>query len=285
MKKFILVYLLFLLFIPFTAGAYLDANLYYGLRNNNGVKELQEFLINKGFLTGISTTGNFLSLTLNAVKSYQKSAGINQTGYVGVVTRTAIKNERISDLKAQISLLQKQIQDLQSSEQQTADLPAVLSQKIKGCADNTAVNYNPSAQENDGSCVFSTATLEINKTYFIKTTGEDFTLQTFVYTIKPNPYYNKPYGHPKNLYYTIDRGNQVFLTEYFGKGCVENLSVSGCSDNSYQHYVEPNVVIPKNSILNIIDLPDKIGSGAFYFTSATLKGATTDKIITLPVTP
>ena len=280
MKNFILFFLLSLLFIPLAAEAFFDINLYYGLRNNNNVKELQEFLIDKGFLTGVSATGNFLSLTLNAVKSYQASAGINQTGYVGILTRTAIKNERITAIQSQIAIFSQQIKDMQTKK--TVVPPDIVTQKIKGCMDSSAVNYNLSAEESDGNCIFSNAILEIDRTYFIKTTGEDFILQTFIYTIKPNPYYNKPYSHPKELRYTINEESPVFLTEYFSNSCAENLSISECSDNSYQHYVKPNIVIPKDSVLNIVDLPNKIGIGAFYLTSVILKGAITGKIVILP---
>jgi len=97
MKKLILVSLS-LLFIPLMVGASIDTNLYYGLQNNSDVRELQELLIDKGFLTG-TATGNFYSLTLKAVKAYQASEGIIQTGYVGTLTRTVINN----DLSAQTS--------------------------------------------------------------------------------------------------------------------------------------------------------------------------------------
>ena len=96
MKKLILAFLA-LLFIPLVVGASIDTNLYYGLHNNNDVKQLQEVLIDKGFLTG-SATGNFYSLTLKAVKAYQASAGINSTGYVGTLTRTVINNDLSSQL-------------------------------------------------------------------------------------------------------------------------------------------------------------------------------------------
>src|SRR3990167_7383406 len=99
MKKFNILSLVFLslLFIPFITNASLDTNLYYGLQNNSDVRELQEFLIDKGFLN-YEATGNFFSLTLNAVKAYQKKQGIIQTGYVGILTRTAIN----SDLETQL---------------------------------------------------------------------------------------------------------------------------------------------------------------------------------------
>jgi len=101
-KKIILVSflsLVSLLFVPLIANASLDTNLYYGLQKNSDVKQLQEFLIDKGFLTG-DTTGNFFSLTLKAVKAYQKSIKVSQSGYVGTLTRTAINNELAANLSA-----------------------------------------------------------------------------------------------------------------------------------------------------------------------------------------
>lgn len=90
MKKIIIF--LSLLFVPVFVSATIDQNLYYGIKQNNEVKELQQFLIGKGFLTG-SATGNFYSLTFSAVKKYQASKNINTTGYVGPLTRQAINND------------------------------------------------------------------------------------------------------------------------------------------------------------------------------------------------
>ncbi len=90
MNKIItIIFLAIFIFTPIFVLASIDQNLYYGLKLSNGVKELQQFLIGKGFLTG-NVTGNFYSLTLNAVKNYQASKKINNTGYVGPLTRQAI---------------------------------------------------------------------------------------------------------------------------------------------------------------------------------------------------
>ncbi len=99
MKKLLLVVSLCLLLAPAFTFASIDNNLYYGLQKNSDVKQLQEFLIDKSFLTG-SSTGNFFSLTLKAVKAYQASEGINSTGYVGTLTRTAINNDLATQLSA-----------------------------------------------------------------------------------------------------------------------------------------------------------------------------------------
>jgi len=87
MKKIILF--LVLLFTPFLAYGTIDTDLYYGLVANSEVRELQQYLIGKGFLTG-NATGNFYSLTYSAVKSYQASKSIRSTGYVGPLTREVI---------------------------------------------------------------------------------------------------------------------------------------------------------------------------------------------------
>jgi len=93
MKKIIAV--LILLLAPVFVSASIDANLYYGLKNNEKVKELQQYLIDKGFLTS-KATGNYYSLTYAAVKNYQTSKGIKSTGYVGPLTRQAINADLAS---------------------------------------------------------------------------------------------------------------------------------------------------------------------------------------------
>ena len=105
MKKIIALSLA-LLVLPMVAFASLDTNLYYGVKNQSQVRELQEFLIDKGLLTG-EATGNFYSLTLKAVKKYQESQSLPQTGYVGTMTRGAINQELATllvDTEAELAL-------------------------------------------------------------------------------------------------------------------------------------------------------------------------------------
>ncbi|MDO8530270.1 MAG: LamG-like jellyroll fold domain-containing protein [bacterium] len=165
MKKFIIF--LALLFMPVFTFASIDTNLYYGIRNNSDVRELQEFLIDKGFLTG-SATGNFLSLTLKAVKQYQTSVGISSTGYVGNLTKKSINselvanlsssneaatsetgaippmpeiqktnNDVVSALQAQIALLQKQLNALNAQTQTTQQSNQQLQQTVQQIQQNT----------------------------------------------------------------------------------------------------------------------------------------------------
>ncbi len=67
----------------------------YGTRDassNGEVSIVQDFLIDKGLLTG-SPTGFYGRMTVTAVKSYQASKGVSQTGNVGPLTRALIQSE------------------------------------------------------------------------------------------------------------------------------------------------------------------------------------------------
>lgn len=72
------------------ASASVDMNLKYGMKNDQ-VSELQDFLTDKGFMS--QTTGFFGVVTLKAVKAYQLSLGLPNTGFVGVLTRAEINKE------------------------------------------------------------------------------------------------------------------------------------------------------------------------------------------------
>lgn len=90
MKKYIIALALFAL--PFVTQASIDKNLYYGLKNDAQVIELQEFLIDNSYLSG-SATGNFFSLTLKGIKKFQADNGLPTTGFVGVLTRAEINKK------------------------------------------------------------------------------------------------------------------------------------------------------------------------------------------------
>lgn len=72
-----------------------ENNLYFGLRNNLDVEKLQEFLTDQGVYSG-PVTGNFFSLTLAAVKTFQAQNDIAPAaGFFGPLTRTKV-NEVLS---------------------------------------------------------------------------------------------------------------------------------------------------------------------------------------------
>jgi peptidoglycan hydrolase-like protein with peptidoglycan-binding domain len=91
MKKNTLFIFGLFVFLPLLTYASIDQNLKYGSQGTE-VMELQDFLTSKGFLSA-QTSGNFFSLTRNAVVAYQRSIGLPATGFVGPLTRTKINNE------------------------------------------------------------------------------------------------------------------------------------------------------------------------------------------------
>jgi len=95
MKKLYIALLSVFFITPSISLASIDTNLKYGSRGA-AVSELQEFLIDKGFLLG-QTSGNFFSLTRKAVVAYQASVGLPATGFVGAMTRAKINAELAQD--------------------------------------------------------------------------------------------------------------------------------------------------------------------------------------------
>lgn len=64
-------------------------NLSFGMTNSAEVANLQRSLKEKGFFSG-DVTGNFFTITLDAVKRYQAATGLPTTGYVGPQTRASL---------------------------------------------------------------------------------------------------------------------------------------------------------------------------------------------------
>ena len=112
------------------AFASIDQNLKYKQRNSE-VQELQEFLIDRGFLNG-SSSGFFGLLTLRAVKAYQKSVNLPPTGFVGLMSRNKINAEIAQDTA---SSTQAEINETGTitpvtSKQKTTDKPVAVTQSV-----------------------------------------------------------------------------------------------------------------------------------------------------------
>lgn len=88
--KYLKLLTILTLLLPTFTHADFQVNLKYGAKGDE-VRELQEFLISEGHLTGIAT-GNFYSLTLKAVKEFQRVNNLPVTGYFGSMSR-AIANQ------------------------------------------------------------------------------------------------------------------------------------------------------------------------------------------------
>lgn len=172
-----------LLLAPYVSNAAFDSNLYYGLQNNNSVKEMQDFLTEQKVYDG-PITGNFYSLTLKAVKDFQKKENISPvSGFFGPLTRTkaneilsanvepsnqqAIQetgstpppaepakttNDVVKSLQDQIALLLQQVQAMQTQQtsvqqlQQTVQQQAETINQIQQNTQQTAQNTQQIAQ-------------------------------------------------------------------------------------------------------------------------------------------
>ncbi|MEK9207209.1 MAG: peptidoglycan-binding domain-containing protein [Patescibacteria group bacterium] len=181
MKKYLIA--LLLLFSPLYAFAQgFDYDLFYGLRANEEVKELQELLSDKGFYSG-PITGNFFSLTVTGVKKLQAAYGITPTsGYFGPKTRTkaneilaasgitktdiATENgivptpviipsktttDVVSSLADQIKLLQQQLAVLQQSQSTLQQQNQQLTQQTQVIQQQSQIPQQVTQQDNQST--------------------------------------------------------------------------------------------------------------------------------------
>ena len=96
MKKLLYIALFLSLILPSISSASFDVNLKYGSKGE-AVKELQDFLIDQGYLTGQSN-GSFFSLTLKAVKAFQGANNLPKSGYFGMASRAKANEILVADL-------------------------------------------------------------------------------------------------------------------------------------------------------------------------------------------
>ena len=75
MKTKYILLLLLVTFITSISSASFDKDLFYGINNDPQVLELQEFLTSEGLYSG-PRTGNYYSLTVQAVKNFQEREDI-----------------------------------------------------------------------------------------------------------------------------------------------------------------------------------------------------------------
>lgn len=94
MKWRFFLFLMVVIFVsPVAVRASFDRDLFYGVQDNDSVRELQQFLKGRG-LYAEEVTGNFLNLTRAAVSAFQRHEGIVPArGFFGPLTRA-----RASDL-------------------------------------------------------------------------------------------------------------------------------------------------------------------------------------------
>jgi len=158
-----------IIIVPAFTFASIDANLKYGARGPE-VIELQEFLIANGFLSG-PATGNFYSLTRQAVIAYQQSVGLSVSGFVGPLTRAQInkalaegdastsgaeiaetgttsapkQTDQIALLQQQVTLLMQQLSAMKQAQEAQSQQNAQLQQTLSQIVQNTAPQSQPSS--------------------------------------------------------------------------------------------------------------------------------------------
>lgn len=132
---------LVLLVLPLVSfSAFFEKDLFFGVKNNSEVKKLQEFLQEQGLYSG-PKTGNFLSLTKEAVKKFQIREKVTPPlGYFGSKSRARansilsvseispqlVTEDKKSTLISQIESLQKQISILKAQEERLLAVPPSL---------------------------------------------------------------------------------------------------------------------------------------------------------------
>lgn len=92
MKKVIWCAIILTTLLPSLASAETFArDLYFGMRSDPDVVRLQQFLQSQGFFTYPQFTGNYFTVTQEAVKSFQRARGIQPvSGYFGPRSRAAV---------------------------------------------------------------------------------------------------------------------------------------------------------------------------------------------------
>lgn len=155
MKKTSLIFSLFLFIIPLISLAAFTRNLHYGILNDSDVTELQEFLKDQKVYDG-PVTGNFLTLTQEGVRNFQKREKIEPSaGYFGPLTRARAnellgasplsQDKRAIELVKKITELQNRLRELQAlkktEEQAKNQPPSVETATTTPLADTVAPSF------------------------------------------------------------------------------------------------------------------------------------------------
>lgn len=109
MKKFGIVVLSFLVSFSLISSTFaadlFEKDIKYGVTKNDDIKQLQDFLYNEGFYKG-PITGNFFSLTKNALKKYQLANKITPAnGLLNSATREKLNSTLLAQENASEEVL------------------------------------------------------------------------------------------------------------------------------------------------------------------------------------
>ena len=109
MKKIGIVVLSFLISFSLISATFaadlFEKDIKYGVTKNDDIKQLQDFLYNEGFYKG-QITGNFFSLTRNALKKYQLANKITPAnGLLNSATREKLNSTLLAQENASEEVL------------------------------------------------------------------------------------------------------------------------------------------------------------------------------------
>jgi peptidoglycan hydrolase-like protein with peptidoglycan-binding domain len=107
MKKIILGGILFSVLFPLMTFAYFDSSLKYGSKGD-AVIELQDFLVDQGFLIG-KVDGRFGLITRKAVIAFQVANDLKGDGYFGILSRGKANNILATELEPSIQAENEEI--------------------------------------------------------------------------------------------------------------------------------------------------------------------------------
>lgn len=232
--KYLKLLTILTLLLPVFSYADFQVNLKYGAKGDE-VRELQEFLISEGHMTG-NATGNFYSLTLKAVKEFQRVNNLPVTGYFGSMSRDIANRilaidadntelQEIGSITAPVdTTLEKKIEDLNKKiEQQNA---IIQEQKQTQTQTNVILeqiktNTNKVMPEPIQPTQPIVQTAQVIEPYFDKsrvTLVGDYQLTTDsrgfdkVYKIKPGNVYTIKVEFLNNLGQPMAQGKQMKMT-------------------------------------------------------------------------
>lgn len=248
MKNYKKALLLAVLLLPFVISAEITENQRYG-NSNPQVMELQEFLIDKGFLQG-SATGNFFSLTKKAVMAYQTQQGLPSTGFVGVLTREKINAElagTVSEEEKSATAVVTPSNDTQTIQKTLADLIAqvqALQAQQKALADAQTVQTTQTQQTLSTIAQNTTPQISVGSVPPPPVDKSDILVKTIFATSKKS---GDPFGEYIFIVGALDKGGNYIKDTL--------IKIKTPPDDSYTKAVESGSWTIENFVANTEKLP------------------------------
>jgi len=209
----------------------LNSNLKQGMKGNENVVILQNFLKEKGYLS-TNATGFFGPLTLKAVKAFQKTNNISATGFVGPVTRALIN--KVTCINLEPSTIITPIPEnttttpppsaIIPTEPAVVTTPVVVEDVILTAPNNSSLRVRT-----DSSLSITSNSISVRGT--VTAGARSGTEAWFELTTNPNVYKTSETTiTPRVIQKTNDKFEYTFVnlqssTNYYYRACAENTSL------------------------------------------------------------